>query len=101
MNPQQAAMQDVLNKVDTGAIGLKTAITNFMVYGLIEDLEFSWRHSPGEGLLPVIAQCRAPGLALPLQPRSVPTQHSISTLSIQYVLTIYTESTQYLHGICI
>ena len=59
-------------------------------------VNLTWLQSPGEGLLPVLPQCRAPGLTLPLQPGSVSTQYLqfINSVSTLYILSIYSISTQ-------
>ena len=92
MNPQQAAMQDVLHKVDTAVICLKTAITS---YGLSEeisrDLELTWL----DYILQVKGYSQS-SLSAELQASLSPSSRG------QYLHTIYTlsnVSTQYLHYI--
>ena len=98
MNPQQAAMQDVLNKVDTGAICLKTAITNFMVYGLIEDLVIWSFH----GAILQVKGYSQSSLSAELQASLSPSsrgQYLHSTVSPLYLFSMYSLYTQNLLNI--
>ena len=98
MNPQPAAMQDVLHKVDTGAICLKTAITN---YGLsIRDISWSgvnmttlsrWRATPSPPSVPSSRPHSPPPAGVSIYTASTIHQFSICSLYTQYLLNIYTD----------